>query len=154
MICFIRGRTKIIKVEKQFLLLNYAFVKKKKYLIKLQFWTKKILRLRFLECAERHVFRLSKITVFQGVFVFFLTKKSPIFTAFKQMILDEIRQLIGIKPPKIMILCKFLPHKGHFCWKLPSKVIYTFYLKHQKYPFCAPIFHLLYETESNTKSQF
>ena len=25
----------------------------------------------------------------------------------------------------------FLPHKGHFCWKLHSKDIYTFYLKHQ-----------------------
>ena len=29
-----------------------------------------------------------------------------------------------------------------------SKVIYTFYLKHRKYPFCAPIFHPLSETES------
>ena len=29
---------------------------------------KKKLCLRFLECAERHVFRLSKITVFEGVF--------------------------------------------------------------------------------------
>ena len=28
-------------------------------------------RPRFLECAERHVFRLSKLTVFEGVFVFF-----------------------------------------------------------------------------------
>ena len=27
-------------------------------------------------------------------------------------------------------------------------MIYTFYLKHQKYPFCAPIFHPLSETES------
>ena len=27
-------------------------------------------------------------------------------------------------------------------------MIYTFYLKHQKYPICAPIFHPLSETES------
>ena len=47
-----------------------------------------------------------------------------------------------------MIFCKFLPHKGNLCWKVASKVIYTFYLKHQKYPFCAPIFHPLSETES------
>ena len=51
-----------------------------------------------------------------------------------------------------MIFCEFLPHKGNFCWKLTSKVIYTSYLKHQKYPFCAPIFHLISETESYTKS--
>ena len=81
----------------------------------------------------------------------FLTKERPILTALKQMILDEIKQSNGIKPQKIyffMIFCKFLPHKGNFCWKVPSKVIYTFYLKHRKYPFCAPIFHPLSETES------
>ena len=47
-----------------------------------------------------------------------------------------------------MIFCKFLPHKEHFSWKVPSKFIYNLYLKHQKYPFCAPIFHPLSETES------
>ena len=47
-----------------------------------------------------------------------------------------------------MIICKFHPHKRNFGWKVPLKVIYTFYLKHQKYPFCAPIFHPLSETES------
>ena len=47
-----------------------------------------------------------------------------------------------------MIFCKVLSHKGTFCWKVLSKNIYTFYLKHQKYPFCAPIFHPLPETES------
>ena len=85
------------------------------------------------------------------MFLVFLMKKRPILTALKQMILDEIRQSNGIKPPKInffTIFCKFLPHKGNFTWKVPSKVIYTFYLKHQKYPFCAPIFHPLSETES------
>ena len=58
----------------------------------------------------------------------------------------------GINPKKInffKIFCKFLSHKGTFCWKVPSKNIYTFYLKHQKYPFCAPIFHPLSETESH-----
>ena len=50
-----------------------------------------------------------------------------------------------------MIFCKFLPHKGTFCWKVPSQNIFTFYLKHQKYPFCAPIFHPLSETESQGK---
>ena len=80
-----------------------------------------------------------------------LKKERPILTALKQMILDEIRQSNGIKSQKInffMVFCKFLPHKENFCWKVPSKVIYTYYLKHQKYPFCAPIFHPLSETES------
>ena len=39
----------------------------------------------------------------------FLTKKRPILTALKQMILDEIKQSKGIKPPKInffMIFCR------------------------------------------------
>ena len=81
----------------------------------------------------------------------FVTKERPILTVLKQMILDEIKQSNGTKPPKInffMIFCKLLPHKRTFCWKVPSKNIYTFYLKHRKYPFCAPIFHPLSETES------
>ena len=76
-------------------------------------------------------------------------KERPILAALKQMILDEIEQSNGIKPKDIyffMIVCKFCPHKGNLCWKVPSKVIYTFYLKLQKYPFCAPIFHPLSET--------
>ena len=88
---------------------------------------------------------------FLRVFLVFITKERPILTVLKQMILDEIKQSNGIKPPKInffMIFCKFLPHKGNFCWKVPSKVIYTFYLKHKKSPFCAPILHPLSETES------
>ena len=71
------------------------------------------------------------------------------------MILDEIKQSNGIKPPPkinfFMTFCKFLPQKGNFCWNMPSKISYTFYMKHQKYPFCAPIFHPLSETESHTK---
>ena len=47
-----------------------------------------------------------------------------------------------------MIFCKFLPHKGNFSWKVPLNVIYTFHLKHNKYPFCAPIFHPSSETKS------
>ena len=65
-----------------------------------------------------------KITVFEG-FLVFLTKERPILTVIKQMMLDEIKQWNGIKPQKInffMIVCKFLPHKGNFCWKVPSKV--------------------------------
>ena len=83
--------------------------------------------------------------------VFFLTKERPILTALKQMILDEIEQSNGIKPQKnnfFMIFCKFLLHKGNLCWKVPSQISYTFYLKHKKYPFCAPNFHPLSETES------
>ena len=70
-------------------------------------------------------------------------KECPILTAFKQTILDEIKQSNNIKPQKInflMIFCKCLPHKGNFGWKVPSKVIYIFYQKYKKYPFCAPIF--------------
>ena len=83
--------------------------------------------------------------------LFRITKEHPILTVLKQMFLDEIKQSNGIKPQKLtffMIFCKFLSHKGTFCWKVPLKNIYTFYLKHQKYPFCAPIFHPLSETES------
>ena len=47
-----------------------------------------------------------------------------------------------------IIFCKFLPRKGHFSWKVLSKIIFTFYLKHQNYPFCAPKFHPVSETES------
>ena len=47
-----------------------------------------------------------------------------------------------------MIFCKFLPHKILFCWKVHIKNMYTFYLKNQKYSFCALIFHPLSETES------
>ena len=78
-------------------------------------------------------------------------------TAKKQMILHEIKQSNGIKPQKInfsCFFCKFLPHKGNFCWKVPSKLIYSFYLKHQKYPFCAPIFNPLLETESYVFTYF
>ena len=86
---------------------------------------------------------------FLRVFLVFITKERPILTVLKQIILDEIKQSNGIKPQKInffMIFCKFLPHTGTFWWKVPSKNIYTFYLKHQKYPFCAPIFHPLSDT--------
>ena len=131
------------------MLLNYVFVKKTKTPTKMKNFDKKISP-RFLECAKRHVFRLSKKTVLR-VLLFFLTRECPILTALKQMILDEIRQSNGIKSQKInffMIFCKFLPHKDNFCWKVPSKVVYTFYMKHQKYPFWAPISHPLSETES------
>ena len=124
--------------------------KKQKKTLKWKFLTKKW-HPRFLEYAEGHDFRLSKITDFDGVLVFFLTKERLILAALKQMILDEIKQSNGIKPQEIyffMIFCKFFPHNEHFCWKVPSKVIYTFYLKLQKYPFCAPVFHPLSETVS------
>ena len=86
----------------------------------------------------------------------FVTKKHPILTLLKQMILDEIKQSNGMKPKKInffMIFCKFLPHKGTFCRKVPSQNIFTFYLKNLKYPLCAPIFHLLSETETETEGE-
>ena len=122
--------------------------KNQKHSLKWKFWTKKLNPL-FLECAERHVFRLSKITNLR-VFLVFVTKERPILTVLKQMILVEIKLSNGIKPQKInffMNFCKFLPHKGTFCWKVPSQNSFTFYLKHQKYPFCAPIFHPLSENE-------
>ena len=45
--------------------------KKPKTPIKMKILDKKKWRPRFLKYAERHVFRLSKITVFEGVFVLF-----------------------------------------------------------------------------------
>ena len=72
------------------------------------------------------------------------------------MISDEIKQSNSIKPPKNQLFhdfLKFPPDKGPFCGKVPSKNIYTLYLKHQNYPFCAPIFHPLSETESEHISE-
>ena len=77
-------------------------------------------------------------------------KKNHILNALKQKILDEIKLSNGIKPQKIIFLKifgKFLLDNRDFGWNLSSKNIYTFYLKHIKYPFCAPIFHLIYEPE-------
>ena len=54
----------MIKVEKEFSLLNYAFVKKTKNIHLNENIGGKKWRPRFLEYAERHVFRLSKIIVF------------------------------------------------------------------------------------------
>ena len=100
----------------------------------------------------RHVLQLSKKKVFKGFFLFFcfLTKESLILSALKQKILDEIEQSNGKTLTKIKFFisfCKFFPRKGNICWKVPLKIIYTSYLKHQKYPFCAPIFHPISETE-------
>ena len=67
------------------------------------------------------------------MFLVFWMMESLILSALKQKILGEIKQLNGIKNPKNI---------------LSSKMINTFYLKHQKYPFCAPIFHPLSDTES------
>ena len=58
LICFIRGSAKIIKVEKQCLLLNYAFVKKLKT-TPIFFLTKYDIQ-RFLECARPHVLKFPK----------------------------------------------------------------------------------------------
>ena len=79
------------------------------------------------------------------MFLHFQRKKNWVF------FWGEIKQANGINPPKIYFLkifCKFLPHNGNLWWKVSSKIIYTFYLNHQKYPFCAPVFHPLSETES------
>ena len=87
---------------------------------------------------------------FLRVFLVFLTKVSRIFSELKQKTLDEIRQSNSIKLPNIdslKIFWKILPHKGNFCLKVSSKIKDTFYLKNHKYPFCAPIFHPIPETE-------
>ena len=114
---------------------NQKTPSKMKILDKIKTWQP-----RFLESAKRHLFRLPKITVFEGVFGFFY-KGTPFFDCIKADDLDKIEQSNGIKPQKInffMNFCKSLPHKGNFCWKVTSTVIYTSYLKHQIYPFCAP----------------
>ena len=79
----------------------------------------------------------------------FFFKESLILSALKQNILNEIEQLNGKK--KIYFFktfCKFLPPKGIFVGKCLLNMFFTFYLKHQKYPFCAPIFHPISENES------
>ena len=60
------------------------------------------------------------------MFLVFLTKESLILSALKQKILDEIKQSNGIKPltnQTFHDFCKFLPHKGNFCWKVSSTII-------------------------------
>ena len=139
-----------MKVEKQFSLLNYAFVKKKqKKTLKWKYWLKKHEVLDFWKVPSVMFLDYHK-KQFKVIFFFFL-QGTFFLTALKQMISDEISQSNGIKSQNIssfMIFWWFIPHKGNFCWKVPSKVIYNFYLKHQKYPFCATIFHPLSETES------
>ena len=67
--------------------------KKPKTPIKRKKFYKKTWCPKFLEYVELNVFILSKITVFDGVFLWvFLSKKRPILTALKQMILDEMKQ--------------------------------------------------------------
>ena len=53
-----------------------------------------------MKLAERHIFRLSKITVFKVFLGFFFAKERPVLTALKKMILDEIKQSSGKKNPK------------------------------------------------------
>ena len=119
--------------------LKWKFLTKKNGV--LDFWN--LLSVRFLEYQKHQFLRF---------FIFyFFWQRNALFWLQNQTILNEIKQSNGIKPQKInffSIFCKFLPQKGNFFWKVPSKVIYTFYLKHQKYPFRALIFHPLPETES------
>ena len=35
---------------------------------------------------------------------------------------------------------------------MPLQIVFSFYLKHIKYPFCAPIFHPISEKESSGKN--
>ena len=45
-------------------------------------------------------------------------------------------------PPKIyffLMLCKFLPHKESFSWKVPSKISYTFDLRQKKSLVCTEL---------------
>ena len=77
--------------------------------------------------------RASHFKIFNKYFLSrFLTKESLILRALKQNISDEIRQSSGIKP--INIFRRFLPHQENFSWKVSSKIIYNFYLKHKKTP--------------------
>ena len=104
MICFIRGRKSRETVPVTKLCLRY---KNQKHPLNENFGQKKSWHPIYLECAERHVFRLSKISIFEGVFGF-VTKERPILTVLKQIILDEIKQSTGIKPEKIYFFMIFL----------------------------------------------
>ena len=79
-----------------------------------------------IRVADRLIVFFKVFGGFKRVFLVLLTKKRPILTVLKEMILDEVKGSNGIKPQKInffIIFCKFLPHKGNFCWKVPSKVM-------------------------------
>ena len=106
-------------------------------------------RPRFMECPKLCIFKFPKKYFF---WVFYFTKESLILSPLKQNILDEIKQSNAIRPQKNLFF--------RDCWLVSSsqrkfllesvlKIIYTFYLKHHVYPFCAPIFHPISETESN-----
>ena len=56
---------------------------------------KKIWRSLFFEFAERHVFRLSKITNFEGVFGF-CNKGTPYFDCVKHCALKEVLIHVGL----------------------------------------------------------
>ena len=107
MICFIRGRKKSSKLRNSSRYLIMPSSKEPKTPTKMKVLDKIITCCpRFLEFSERHVFRLLKLTVFEGVF-FFFTKERPILTALKQMNLDEIQHSKGIKPRKNQLFHEF-----------------------------------------------
>ena len=56
---------------------------------------KKTWRPIFLECAKRHVFRLSKITNFEGVFGF-CKEGTPYFDCVKHCALKEVLTHVGL----------------------------------------------------------
>ena len=76
-------------------------------------------------------------TFLRAFLIFLFTKECPILTALNS-------RLFEMKLGSQMVFCRFFPHK-----QSASKNNYTFSLKHPKYPFCAPIFHPISETESN-----
>ena len=144
---------KISKVKKkQCSLMNYAFVKKNQKLpIKQKFWTKKHVVNFFCNAPNVMFLNFQKKKGFYVLFLFcfLFTKESFILSALHQKILDEIKQS-NAYPQKStcsrFFFVSFFLTKEIFCWKVSLQIIYTFYLKHHKYPFCATMFHPISET--------
>ena len=139
MICFSRCRTKSSKLRKSSCHQIMPLSKNQRNNLK-KFWTKQKHYIQDFWIVPSFMFLITKKIVLEG----FLSE-------LKQKILYEPKESNCIKHQKKKTFSKknykLLPHKENFCWKLSSKIIYTFFLKHQKYPFCAPIFHPISETE-------
>ena len=79
-------------------------------------------------------------------------KERLILSALMHKILDEIKESNGIKPPEKSTFSTFFVSftlTKDFFWKVSSNFCIPLIVKHPKYTFCEPIFHPIFESESN-----